>query len=126
MATDPQYVPTDWNYSVTSTGDDRPSVMIGQAIEKIGVEPGDSVKVEKVGNGLVVTPSGVEWAADAPETPSELPQGVESSHEATIVGNRLWQRGETLKDMGLEHIGEETQALARRFHELARESGGAD
>lgn len=42
-----------------------------------------------------------------------------SEHEARIVGNRLWERAEEFREAGEDHVADETEYLARKFHAKA-------
>jgi hypothetical protein len=55
-----------------------------------------------------------------PETP------IESDFEMQLVGNRLWELGETYRESGQDYIADETQHLARRFHAAAKDEENDD
>ena len=99
-----------------------PQLNIYTQLEEAGFDEGDRVKVEP-GNGYVVI---VPENADVPisevnveDRPNVKDTPIESDYEAKVVGNRLWNRGDEIRNKGMANIADETQELARRFHAYA-------
>jgi len=110
------------NTRKVSGRDGKPQLNIYTQLEEAGFDVGETVQVEP-GNGYVViapvdadVPISEVAVEDRPNIP-DFP--IESDYEATVVGNRLWNRGEEIRNKGLSEIAEETQELARRFHAYA-------
>jgi hypothetical protein len=59
-------------------------------------------------------------STDRTDTPREMVEVEMSKFAARVVGNRLWEKGESFAQMGEEHLEQETKHLARIFHDKGR------
>jgi len=91
-------------------------------LDEAGFDVGDRVQVESGDGYVVIAPA----KADVPisevaveDRPNVKNNPIESDYEARVVGNRLWNRAETIRQSGYDNIADETQELARRFHAYA-------
>lgn len=105
--------------TVSENASGTPQLSVRKGLRKAGFTKGDKVSVHSGSGYVVLTPANVhDSETDLPTYfRNNIPDSpLESSMEARIVGNRLWEIGEQYEESGYNQVASETKHLARRFH----------
>ena len=103
-----------------TTMNGSPALTLTWQLKELGLTPDDRVIAEPQDDCIVIRPADTAEHDLAPQHRDNIPPvPVDSGFVAHTIGNRLWEVADHYRQTGDEHVADETEHLARRFHAYA-------